>query len=181
MRRTSHSVEITALATMRSPSTTASATDFAFDLPTLPMTDSPRISLKLTDLPDEVLTHILFHLEPEETLLSVQLVSRQIYTLVQEPLLWRYHCRANFHYWDERHEIQRRFKAEIEETDWLELFLERRHADVTTTKLLDRILSGQIGRIDKTNQIGEFGYDAKDTLLRHCRADPNAPDVLARK
>ena len=135
----------------------------------------------LEDLPDEVLQHILYYLEPEETLLSVQLVSRRIYTLIQEPLLWRYHCKTSFHYWDEKHDIRRRFNGHIDGTDWLELFLERRHADATTTRLVDSILSEQIGRIDKTNQIGAFGYDAKDTLLRHRRASPNSSDVLARR
>lgn len=135
----------------------------------------------LEELPDEVLTHIFHHLEPEETLLSVQLVSRRIYTLVQEPLLWRYHCKTSFHYWDEKHDIRRRFDGHIDGTDWLQLFLERRHADATTTRLLDSIISEQIGRIDKTNQIEEFGYDAKDTLLRHRQTSSDVPDVLARR
>lgn len=165
---------------MRSPRT-AAATDFPFDTSTLNMAEPPSMPRTLEDLPDEVLSHILLHLEPEETLLNVQLVSWRVYTLVQEPLLWRHHCRASFHYWDEKHDIQRRFRADIGETDWLKLFLERRHADATTTSLMNSILSEQIGRIVKTNQISEFGYDAKDTLLRHRNTDSNAPDVLARK
>lgn len=167
-----------ALVTMRSPST--AAINSACEISTLNMTE-PSMKRNLEGLPDEVLTDIFYHLEPEETLLSVQLVSRRIYNLVQEPLLWRYHCRTSFRYWDEKHDIRRRFNGHIDGTDWLQLFLERRHADATTTRLLDSILSEQIGRIDKTNQMGELGYDTKDTLLRHRHTDLDAPDVLARR
>ncbi len=135
----------------------------------------------LINLPDEVLLHILFHLDAEETLLSVQLITSQFYTLVQEPLLWRYHCRNDFHYWDEKHNIQQRFCDEVENTDWWELYLNRKAIDVQTSRILDDILSEQIWRIRRTERITEFGYDAKDTLLRNAHAPAHAEDVLARR
>lgn len=163
------------------PKITSSATDLSDNFIDLTMMD-PRLRKKtLAELPNEVMRNIIFHLEPSDTLNSVQLVSKQFYTLSQEPLLWRYHCKTQFEYWDEKHDIRRRFNAEAEETDWLKLYLDRKNTDKSTTTLLDSILSQQTKRIRQTNMIAEFGYDAKDALLRHRNGDPNAPDVLARK
>jgi F-box protein 21 len=138
-------------------------------------------TITLGDLPDEVLEYIIYHLSAEHTLLSVQQVSKRFSRLSREPLLWRYHCRTDFRYWDEKHRIRQKFKGDVGDVDWRKLYIYRKHIDFRTSKLLDSILSEQIKRIEKTEQIGNFGYDAKDTLLRHCQADVNADDVLARR
>lgn len=65
--------------------------------------------------------------------------------------------------------------------DWKMLYIYRKRIDMRTTDLLDSILKGQTNRIQKFKQIAEFGYDAKDTLLRHCRVGGDAEDVLARR
>lgn len=164
-----------------SSNNTSSAAEFSDDFINLTMMGAPPRQTTLAELPNEVLRNIIFHLEPTDTLNSVQLVSKQFYTLSQEPLLWRYHCKTQFKYWDEKHDVRRRFNAEAEETDWRALYLDRKNTDQRTTSLLDSILSQQTKRITQTNMIAEFGYDAKDTLLRHRNGDPNAPDVLARR
>lgn len=53
--------------------------------------------------------------------------------------------------------------------------------DAEVTHLLDGIIGGQIDRIRKFGWISELGYDAKDTLLRYCRTEDSAEDVLARR
>lgn len=163
------------------PNDTSSAANLSDDFIDLTIMDAPPKQKTLADLPNEVLRNIIFHLESSDTLNSVQFVSKQFFTLAQEPLLWRYHCKTQFHYWDEKHDIRRRFNVEAEETDWLRLYLHRKNTDERITTLLDSILSQQTKRITQTNTIAEFGYDAKDTLLRHRNGDPNAPDVLARR
>ena len=160
---------------------TSTAADLSNDIIGLTIMGAPLKQTTLAELPNEVLRNIIFHLEPSDSLNSVQLVSRQFYTLSQEPLLWRYHCKTQFKYWDEKHDIRRRFNAEAEETEWRALYLDRKNTDERTTSLLDSILSQQTKRITQANMIAEFGYDAKDTLLRHRNCDPNAPDVLARR
>lgn len=65
--------------------------------------------------------------------------------------------------------------------DWKTLYIYRKHIDIRTTDLLNSILKGQTNRIQKFKEIAEFGYDAKDTLLRHCRVDGDVEDVLARR
>lgn len=61
------------------------------------------------------------------------------------------------------------------------LYAHRKKVDIQTTRILDSILEDQVNRIKKFASIGDFGYDAKDTLVRHCRARESAEDVLARR
>merc|ERR1712093_736618 len=60
-------------------------------------------TLVLTSLPDEVLQHILAYCPPHDVLLNVQRLSKRFNRLGSEPLLWRYHCRTDFNYWDSKH------------------------------------------------------------------------------
>lgn len=69
----------------------------------------------------------------------------------------------------------------VADVDWKRLFRHRLRVDAQTTRSLDGILAKQTDRIVKYESIAENGYDVKDALLRHCRADDSAPDVLARR
>jgi F-box protein 21 len=69
----------------------------------------------------------------------------------------------------------------VGDVDWKTLYIHRQSVDAQTTAMLDSILEGQVNRIQKFNFIAEFGYDAKDTLLKHCRTSESAEDVLARR
>jgi len=86
-----------------------------------------------------------------------------------------------FKYWDSKHRIGQKFVDSVGDVDWKALYTYRQRIDADTTELLDSILERQINRISKFKSIAEFGYDAKDTLLRHCHADDATEDVLARK
>jgi F-box protein 21 len=132
-------------------------------------------------LPDEILQLILYYVSPDDTLLNFQRVSRRFARVSCEPLLWRYHCLHGFKYWDSKHSIQQKLSASATNVDWKKLYLYRRHVDTQTTSALDGILAGQIRRIEKYESISQFGYDAKDSLLRHCRTRDDADDVLARR
>jgi len=135
----------------------------------------------LAGLPDEVLQHILFYLSPRDILLNIQRVSKQLNGLGSEPLLWRHHCRVEFKYWDSKHRIKQKFMGNVGDVDWKTLFMHRRKVDEQTSEILNSILQGQVNRIKKFHSIGDFGYDAKDALLRHCYASETAEDVLARR
>ena len=134
----------------------------------------------LNDLPDEIIQHILFYISPEDALV-VQHVSRRLSRLANEPLLWRYHCLTSFKYWDSKHRIRQKFAGNVADADWKKIYFYRHGVDVQTTKTLDSILASQIRRIEKFERISQFGYDAKDTLLRHCATDEAIEDVLARR
>lgn len=133
------------------------------------------------DLPDEVLDQVLYYLSAEQTISNVCRASKRFARLCEEPLLWRYYCRTEFTYWDAKHRIKQKFGGDVSDVEWKKLYIYRKHIDIRTSELLDSILSEQIGRIDKTKDISEFGYDAKDTLLRNCQAEAEADDVLARR
>jgi F-box protein 21 len=135
----------------------------------------------LNVLPDEILQLVLFHLSPQDTVLNVQRASKRFHRLGNEPLLWRYHCRVQFRYWDAKHRIQHKFLGAVGDVDWKMLYTHRKKVDTQTTEILNSILEDQANRIKKFNSMGEFGYDAKDTLVRHCRAEETAEDVLARR
>ncbi|CZR57399.1 uncharacterized protein PAC_07288 [Phialocephala subalpina] len=142
---------------------------------------SPQKQCLLTDLPDEVLQHILYYCSANHVLFNVQRLSKRFARLASEPLLWRYHCRVEFKYWDSKHRIRQKFLGNVVDVDWKALYTYRSRVDAQTTALLDSILEGQIDRISKFRTISEFGYDTKDTLVRHCHTHDDAEDVLARR
>lgn len=142
---------------------------------------SARGPFTLINLPDEVLQHVLYFMTPLDTCWNVQRVCKHLQSLGNEPLLWKHHCRVDFNYWDSRHDIRNKMLAEVAEVDWKSLYAERMVVDKKTSTVLDSILAGQTNRIEQFDTIGALGYDTKDALLRHCRVDDSAEDVLARR
>ncbi|KAK2628890.1 hypothetical protein QTJ16_001993 [Diplocarpon rosae] len=138
-------------------------------------------SATLIRLPDEVLRHIVSFCLPGDVLRNVQCLSRRFRRLAGEPLLWRYHCRVEFRYWDPKHNIQQKFMGNLNDVDWKLLYINRRKVDIETTSSLDSILERQTNRLSMFQSIADHGYDAKDTLLRHCHTDDAVEDVLARR
>lgn len=69
----------------------------------------------------------------------------------------------------------------VPSVNWKELYITRFLMDRATTQVLDSILASQTGRIEKFRTVVSFGYDAKDTLLRHSLADSATEDHLARR
>lgn len=132
-------------------------------------------------LPDEVVQQIFFLISPHDTLHNVLYVSRRFNSLSASPLLWRYFCRIDYKSWDSKHRINHKFRGPVGDVDWKRLYLYRRYVDEKTTGLLNGILESQTSHISKYDQISAFGYDAKETLLRHCAAPEEAEDVLARR
>lgn len=135
----------------------------------------------IVDLPNEVLQQILYYIEPRDTLRNVSLSSKRFAELVRDPLLWRHYCGTKFTYWDARHDIETKYKANVTDVDWKALYLYRQNADEQTTETFEHILDSQAGRIQRYEDIAEYGYDSKDTLLRHCQVDHLAMDPLSRK
>jgi F-box protein 21 len=135
----------------------------------------------LDDLPDEVLQHILYFVEPNDALLRTQLVSKRLYILSSQPLLWRYHCRFEYDYWDARHQIRKKFDGGVSEADWKALYIYRRKVEKVVGNVLGSIIESQTGRIAKYKGISVYGYDAKDPLISHCNAEEDQDDVLARR
>ena len=133
----------------------------------------------LTDLPNEIIQQILIYITPSSAP-AIQRVSRRFNALTQ-PILWRYHCRTQFKYWDQKHNIQAKFADEVAKVDWKHVFSNRHCIDRATSHAIDAILSRQVGRVEKFQSIVGFGYDAKDTLVRHLNVDDDAEDVLARR
>jgi len=135
----------------------------------------------LTDLPNEVIYQILQCLSPSDVP-SLELVSKGFRTLARQPVLWQHFCRSSFRYWDQRWDIDSRFKANAANVeDWKGIYSERHLIDRSTTHQIDSILSSQVGRIGKSAKIIGLGYDAKDTLIRHLGVGDDAEDVLARR
>jgi F-box protein 21 len=145
------------------------------------MANGATLASSFDALPDEILQLVLFHLSPQDTILNVQRVSKRLHRLGNGPLLWRYYCRVQFRYWDAKHRIRQKFRGSVGDVDWKMLYTHRKKVDIQTTQILDSILEDQVNRIKKFASIGEFGYDAKDTLVRHCRTSESAEDVLARR
>lgn len=137
------------------------------------------MSISLTDLPNEILFQILIQVPPHHTP-AVLLTCRRLNN-VAEPQLWRYHCQTRFRYWSQERRIRNQLLDYTCPVDWKKVFSERYMVDRKISHLLDSIISSQSGRIGKAEKIVEFGYDAKDTLLRHMSVPDEADDVLARR
>ncbi|KAK2747271.1 hypothetical protein FQN57_002169 [Myotisia sp. PD_48] len=135
--------------------------------------------INLGSLPDEILHSILCFATPSATL-ALQQAAHRFENVTNAPLLWRNFCKVSFRYWDRRHNIAQKFASPAGSVRWKDLYKSRHLIDAATTRLLDSILSSQVGRIEKTHKIVSFGYDTKDTLLRHADAEPEQDDYLAR-
>ncbi|KAH6982830.1 Transglutaminase-like superfamily-domain-containing protein [Ilyonectria sp. MPI-CAGE-AT-0026] len=135
----------------------------------------------LDQVPYEIIQHLLYYVSPEDNLASFQLLSHRLNRLANEPLLWKYHCRSSFRFWNPEHGFQRRLNQRASEADWKCLFILRHTRNVQISHLLDEILATKVGRLMKFEQICRLGYDAKDFLLDQCHAEESAEDVLARR
>lgn len=135
----------------------------------------------LTDLPTEILEAIFLHLDPH-SLLSASRSNKHIHKLTaNSPLIWRHFCQIQFKTWDSRHRITAKLAGPLSDVNWRALFLSRVKIDQRTKELLNHIVETQQERIRCINEIADFGYDAKDTLLRECACPDDAEDVLARR
>ncbi|KAI8627595.1 hypothetical protein F5Y19DRAFT_173081 [Xylariaceae sp. FL1651] len=132
-------------------------------------------------LPDELLHQILHYLSPEQTLKTVALLSHRLNRIAQEPLLWKHYCQTNFRYWQAEHRFDDKVQGRLHDVDWKGLYLLRLKRNSRIAKLIDGIVTSRVSRLDKTEQICQYGYDAKDYLLTQCRIDESAEDVLARR
>lgn len=134
-----------------------------------------------SDLPDEVVQHILLFLSPARIVENVQLVSKRFNRLSGDPLLWKHHCQVDFKYWDSKHQIRRKFRGDAHVENWRSIYAYRMRIHARATRLLDSIIADQVNRISKYKQIADIGYDVKDTLLLHCHSPSTQDDHLARR
>lgn len=135
--------------------------------------------VSLDHLPEEILHSILCYLHPRSAA-ALEQTSRRFKNVTSGPLLWRHYCAVYFKSWDKKHEILQKLTAPVPSVDWKALFAARYRIDRAVTRLLDSILASQTGRIEKFRAVIDYGYDAKDTLLRHSQVE-SGEDHLARR
>lgn len=134
-----------------------------------------------TALPTEILESIFLHLDPR-SLLSVSQTTKFIKKMTSDaPIVWRHFCCTYFKSWAPHHNIAAKLAGPLSDVDWRALFIQRIQIEKRTVSLLDSVLQTQQARIRSINEIADFGYDAKETLLRECACPEDAEDVLARR
>lgn len=74
-----------------------------------------------------------------------------------------------------------RSAGNIADTDWKALYIDRHRTDGLVSRGMDSILATQTSRSFKTTNIIDVGYEAKETLIRHSRANGDMEDFLARR
>lgn len=136
--------------------------------------------LSLDSLPDEILHCVLCFCSPWSSA-SLERSASRFKRVTNEPLLWRFYCQKYFRYWDSRHNLPAKLAVPVSSTNWKELYVTRILVDRAVTQALDSILASQTGRNEKARTIVDFGFDAKDTLLRHSTSPPDIEDHLARR
>lgn len=138
-------------------------------------------AMSFSQVPDEIIQHLLYYISPEDTLASFQLISHRLRRLANEPLLWRYHCQSNFKFWHPEHRFHQRLRDRAPATPWKKLFIIRKCRNAQINRLLDEILATKVGRLRRFEKVCRLGYDAKDFLLEQCDADDSIDDHLARR
>jgi F-box protein 21 len=134
-----------------------------------------------TALPTEILDAIFIHLDPP-SLLSASQTCKLVKKITSDaPIIWRNFCRTHFTSWSAHHDIVAKFAGPLSSVDWRALFIQRIKIEKRTVSLLNSVLETQQGRIRSINEIADFGYDAKETLMRQCACPEDAEDVLARR
>ncbi|KAH7401327.1 Hemimethylated DNA-binding protein YccV like-domain-containing protein [Pyrenochaeta sp. MPI-SDFR-AT-0127] len=134
-----------------------------------------------TGLPTEILEAIFLHLD-SHSLIAVSQTSKPIKQLTNDaPIIWRNLCLTRFSTWDSRHNIAAKIAGPLSDVDWRSLFIARIRIEQSTRALLDHIVATQHERIRCINEIADFGYDAKEALLREYACPDDAEDVLARR
>lgn len=137
--------------------------------------------MHLEQLPDEIVQHLLYYISPEDTLCGFQYLSHRFKRLANESLLWKYYCQSSFQFWHPEHDLQGKLKCRASDVDWRHLYLLRKARNDQVSYLLDGILASKVGRLRRFEEICQFGYDAKDFLLKQCHAHEDLPDVLSRR
>jgi F-box protein 21 len=135
--------------------------------------------VSLDHLPEEILHSILCHLHPRSAA-ALEQTSHRFENVTNGPLLWRRYCEIYYKSWDKKHEILQKLALPVSAVNWKALFVSRYHIDRALARLLDSILGSQTGRIEKFRAVIDYGYDAKDTLLRHSTVE-SGEDHLARR
>ncbi|KAK9772719.1 putative F-box domain-containing protein [Seiridium cardinale] len=133
------------------------------------------------ELPDEIISHILTYLAPEETLTTIPRLSKRFYRIADTQLLWKFYCETSFRYWQSDHDIQKKLRNKATDVDWKALYTLRLRRNRRIAHLLDGIVASRVSRLQKTEEICQYGYDAKDFLLSQCKISEDADDVLARR
>ncbi|KAJ5288460.1 hypothetical protein N7478_001490 [Penicillium angulare] len=133
----------------------------------------------LEHLPEEILHLILCTSHPRSAA-ALERTSHRFQNVTNEPLLWRHYCHVNYKSWDKKHNISQKLSDPVSSVDWKTLFILRFRADQSVSRLLDSILASQTGRIEKFRSVIDFGFDAKDTLVRFSRVELGE-DHLARR
>ncbi|KAE8131150.1 Hemimethylated DNA-binding protein YccV like-domain-containing protein [Aspergillus pseudotamarii] len=136
--------------------------------------------LSLDNLPEEILHTILCYCRPCSAA-ALQQTAHRFEHSTNEPLLWRFYCQAYFKYWDSKHDILQKLSAPVCAVDWKALYVSRHLTECTASHLLDSILAGQTGRIEKFRALIDLGYDVKDTLIRNISSELETDDHLARR
>jgi len=134
---------------------------------------------QLLTLPQEILEAIVSYLDVK-SLLAVQ-QSCQRLLLLDNPLLWRRHCRQEYQYWHSTHNFDELLKAPAAEQPWRELLATRKKLDHTISETMENIISLPVRRISRLQVVANEVEDAKDVLLKMHDCSNDALDVLARR
>jgi F-box protein 21 len=141
------------------------------------------------DLPAEIVQSIFFYLPPE-SLCEVRTASKQLQSIADSPLLWRYYCRTQYRFWDPIHNMARKLASPVSATEWRELFITRRRIDAAVHEMVNEVVRTPQGRIHVIEDIcvQRYGstmvannYDVKDALLSHYNVAEDKEDHLARR
>ncbi|KAH8174852.1 transglutaminase-like superfamily protein [Sarocladium implicatum] len=131
-------------------------------------------------LPDEIITKILPHLDPDDVLRSISLTCRRFHSLATDPLLWRSTCLSYFRAFSFEHDFDSLLLGPAQDVDWLELFRLRQRRNARAVHLLDDMTKSPRLQLSKLEELCSFDYDVKEVLIQQSQSNPYQDDGLSR-
>lgn len=132
------------------------------------------------DLPDEVVSFVLRHLDPISAL-RLGRTSRRFRDLTDQPLLWKYYCQSCYRYWSADQNVRKR-EVDPNFVGWKDIFSARARSARRSRTILEDVITDPLGRIGKIDQIVDDGdYGVKNELLDAFQQAPNSTNHLAQK
>lgn len=129
----------------------------------------------------EILHHILSFVSDYE-LKHIERTCHKLHRLTNDPLIWRMRC-SRFLFWEDSfsngHASPDGHYTALR--NWKSVFYRRLSIERNTLSLLDKIIANSSMRIENTEKIAAYGYDAKDCLLEQLSIPDDAQDYLARR
>ncbi|KAF1811189.1 YccV-like-domain-containing protein [Eremomyces bilateralis CBS 781.70] len=132
----------------------------------------------LTDLPDELLDHILQFLRPKDVC-AAQATCQRLHGVATSNLLWQRFCVEDFRFWKDVDLLREMLDQPPAANDWKEIYTSRMLLNAAILKRMALLQNNPTHKLQHLDWLLMLEFDAKDILLEQLHADPEVGDGMA--